>query len=287
MIWSILGILAGVVLVVWTYSIVMSPELQYHSFWYKTKAKLIFWAGDIRRINAFPWVTWATKDHGLSYREMREASDVCRAGDVGLHRDSGFLSNLAIPGGFKHAWVCVENQNIVEAISEGVVLRGNLAPLLTDYAVILRPMRWTKRDADEAVRRAMSVVGSDYDANFKFDFEEADASLNPEEQERTFTRNLGSGKFHPAFSCTEVAGYAWYHCRKKLRIFRSKHAGRDAIIADDYLRMNFGIVWLSESVTPEWAESVGMLEEAVQKIRDYWSGKRSFNRHGNPLPQRK
>ena len=105
-------------------------------------------------------------------------------------------------------------------------------------------------------------------------------------QERSFARNLDAGKFHPAFSCTEVAGYSWFHCRDKLRIFRSKHAGRDAIIADDYLRMNFGIVWTSASVTAEWAEKNGMPEEAVRKIRDFHQGKRDFNSHGNPVPRR-
>lgn len=268
----------------WFYRMVMSPELQYHSVWYKLKAKIMFWAGDVRKVGSFPYVTWAAKRHGLSYKEMRDGASMCRAGDIGLHRDDGYLSNLAIPGGFKHAWVCVENGDIVEAVSEGVIRRDALAPLVTDYAVILRPIGVSKGDVNRCVRRAMSIIGSDYDANFNFDFEEAEEALGGEEGR--FARNLGSGRFHPAFSCTEVAGYSWFHKRDELRVFRSTYAGREAIIADDYLRMNFGIVWLSRSATAEWAESCGMPEEAVRKISDFWDGKRDFNKHGNPVPRR-
>lgn len=262
------------------YRVLLSPALRYHSVWYKAKAGLFFWLGDIRRLNKFPWVTWATHHHGLSYRDMAEGWEVGRPGDVGLHKDNGFLSNLGIPGAFKHAWVVVNNKNIVEAISDGVIKRGALAPLVTDYAVLLRPLGVTKAEVNRAVRRAERIVGSDYDANFNFDFERTDAEMGE------FTRNLDSGKFHAAFSCTETAGFSWYHCRDKLRLFRSRHAGREAIIADDFLKMNFGIVWLSPSVTVEWAEKNGMHEEGRRKIAAYWAGDRDFNRHGNPVPRR-
>lgn len=282
--WIVVGVAAVVALFMFAKTI-MSPELKYHSLAYKIKAKITFWVGDIRRLDSFPYLTWAGHEHKLSYREMREASDICRAGDIGLHRDAGYASNLAIPGGFKHGWICVENGDIVEAVSEGVLKRGNLAPLISDYVVILRPMGINKQEINEAVRRAEGIVGCEYDANFNFDFG-GQARVMPDTQEKSFVQNLDSGNFHMAFSCTEVVGYSWYHCKDKLRIFRSKYAGRDAIIADDYLRMNFGIVWMSASVTPEWAKECGMPEEAVQKIKDFRDGKRDFNAHGNPVPRR-
>lgn len=284
---TILSVLLVVLLVsfVILYKILMSPHLKYHSVWYKIKSSLIFWLGDIRRIHGFPWVTWSKTEHQLSHKQIRQGANVCRPGDVCLHRDSGYLSNFGIPGAFKHAWIIIDNEDCVEAVSEGVIRRDCMAPLITDYAVILRPIGTNKAEVDRAVQRAKAIVGCDYDANFHFNLEQADANIVV--QERSFVRNLDAGGFHAAFACTEVAGFSWFHCRDKLRIFRSKYAGREAIIADDFLRMNFGIVWLSPSVTVEWAEKAGMSEEGRKKIQDFLGGNRDFNEHGNPIPRRR
>ena len=75
---------------------------------------------------------------------------------------------------------------------------------------------------------------------------------------------------HGAFSCTETAAFSWLKCREKLGIFRTKHAGREAIVADDFLRMRFEIVWASKSVTVKWAEQQGLHEEGRHKIAEYW-----------------
>jgi hypothetical protein len=284
MLWLIVSIVVLLALGVCFYKMMMSPQLRYHSIWYKMKAAIVFWLGDIRRLNKFPWATWASKYHRLTYKQMREAALICRPGDVGLHRDEGFLSNVAIPGAFKHAWIVVENEDCVEAVSEGVIKRDCMAPLITDYAIILRPIGTNKAEVNRAVRRANGIVGSSYDVNFNFNFEETDSNLK--EKERSFTRNLDAGKFHAAFSCTETVGYSWYHCSDKLRLFRSHHAGREAIIADDFLKMNFGIVWVSPSVTMEWLKESGMHEEGRKKIEDFRDGKKDFNEHGNPIPRR-
>jgi hypothetical protein len=247
------------------YRALMSPELQYHSLGYRLKAKLFFFLGDIRRIEAFPWVTWATSSHKVCLADATRACSLSQGGFVGLHRDSGYLSNLGIPGAFKHAWIHVGDNSIVEAISEGVVKRHELYPLLTDYAVILRPVGVTGDQVAEAVRRANSIVGCEYDANFNFDLSGASDK---------YSANLRSGDFHGAFSCTETVAFSWYHCRKILGIFRTVYAGREAIVADDYLRMNFEIVWASESVTVEWAEKAGLHEEGRLKIKEYWDSRR-------------
>jgi hypothetical protein len=193
--------------------------------------------------------------------EVLRASGACRPGDIGIHRDAGYLSNLSIPGAFKHAWICVDGDDIVEAVSEGVIRRHNTYPLMTDYGMILRPIGVSGEDCYEAATRANNLVGCEYDANFKFDFAGDDEK---------YAANISSGKFHGAFSCTETVAFSWYHQRGKLGIFRSMHAGREAIIADDYLRMNFEIVWASPSVTVEWAEKAGLHEQGRVKIREYW-----------------
>jgi hypothetical protein len=271
---ALAAILSAVSLVL--YRIMTSPELRYHGAAYKVKAKLFFWLGDVRRLGAFPWVTWDSREHRVTTKDARHGSMACRPGDVGLHRDDGFLSNLAIPGAFKHAWVVVDGDDCVEAISDGVVRRDNMVPLTTDYAVILRPIGASREDVSEAVRRAKTLVGCDYDANFAFDFEKSQQHLFKEETRRFekdlacgASTNIKCGAYHSAFSCTEVAGFTWWHCKDKLRIFRSAHAGREAIIADDFLRMGFSVAWLSPSVTMEWALAHGLHEEGRQKIKEF------------------
>jgi hypothetical protein len=276
----------------WLVKIILSPELKYHSFWYKVKAKIIFWAGDVRLLNSFPWITWASINHNITLRQARDASSICRPGDIGLHRDSGFLSNLCIPGCFKHAWICVEDHYCVEAMSEGVIKRDEMVPLVSDYAMILRPRDVSEAEIQEAVMRANMLVGSDYDANFNFDFETENANLFPQNTRSLFgwatanivhraTRdfqgpaatNLTTGKPHMAFSCTEVAGFSWYHKAQELNIVRNIYAGRPAIIADDFLKMNFDIVYANPDLTLEWAKANGMHKEGLRKIAEYLSAK--------------
>lgn len=261
------------------YKIILSPELRYHSFLYKAKAWLVFNVGHIRRLDNFPFFTaYGYDGHKVIHKDVRRGSAVARPGDIGLHRDEGFVSNLAIPGGFKHAWIFVHDNDCVEAISDGVVQRDCLAPMLTDYAVILRPVGTVKADVDKALARAETLVGCEYDANFNFPLDQFD------EDYKKYLAHLSAG-FHKAFSCTEVVAFSWYHRKDKLNIFRSQHAGREAVIADDFLRMNFGIIWMSPSVTLAWADSVGMHPESRQKIKDYIDGKRDFNSFGNPIPR--
>lgn len=263
------------------YRIIMSPELQYHSFLYKIKAWIVFTFGHFRRLEFFPFFTTYGYDvHRMTFKDARNGSAVSRVGDIGIHRDEGFLSNCAIPGAFKHAWVVVDDNNCVEAIAEGVVHRDNLFPTYSDYVIILRPIGVNKTDVIEAFNRAMNLVGCEYDANFRFEFDQMNADY------QNYMHNLKAG-FHKAFSCTETAAFCWYHKKETLGIFRSRHAGRDAVIADDFLKMNFGIVWMSPSVTVEWAKKAGLHDAGAQKIKMFLEGYRQFNDYGNPVPLHK
>lgn len=245
--------------------VILSPQLKYHSFWYKIKAWLVFNLGHIRRLDFFPYFTIYGYDvHKMTLRAAREVCSLTQPGDIGLHRDQGFLSNLAIPGGFKHAWIFVGNNDCIEAVAEGVLKRDALVPLYSDYVIILRPRGVSPTERKRALRRAENLVGCEYDANFRFDFEK-------EEEAYVNCQNLCAGAFHAAFSCTEVASWAWYGSRNKLGISRSVYAGREAVIADDFVRFNFDIVWISQSVTVEWAEKQKMHPDAIQKIKNFLS----------------
>jgi hypothetical protein len=174
------------------------------------------------------------------------------------------LSNFGIPGAFKHAWIWTGDNRIVEACQEGVMHRDEFHPIVCDYSILLRPKGMSEDDVKIAVQRAKSIVGCEYDANFNFDLLEADKVIGQQ-----YTRNISAGEYHPAFSCTETVAFSWLHKRKELGVFRTTYAGREAIIADDYLRMNCEIVWVSPSVTMEWATMEGLHEEGRFKLQEY------------------
>jgi hypothetical protein len=258
--------------------------------------RLVFWAGDIRRISHFPWITWDVHQHLVEYDEAVRALPEVRPGDVGLHRDRGYLSNLAIPGFMKHAWIHVDGPvsctdaagapradttalQIVEAVSEGVVQRSALFPIRSDYTIILRPREVEPRQVERAVAKARQIVGSRYDAEFRFDIEEELEHFGAPGEDRqqaaedldeidAITTNLAA-EWDGGFSCTETVSFAWWHCRRALRLFRKPARGKMVILADDMINGGFEIVWMSDSVTPEVAAELGLGEEGVQMIREY------------------
>jgi hypothetical protein len=75
--------------------------------------------------------------------------------------------------------------------------------------------------------------------------------------------------YEPAFTCTEVAAYSWWHKREDLRLYRTKRLGKSVILADTFLNNGWEIVWMSKSVTPETAEKYGVTEEGWLMIEKY------------------
>ena len=244
---------------------------------------IVFWAGDVRKIHTFPWVTWDVHLHKVNLEEIWEALPLIQYGDIGISRSDGYLSNIAIPGYMKHAWIHVDDIRdpmvedgkpmIVEAISDGVVHRNAIYPMYSDYTIILRPSKVTYRSRRGACKKAKSVVGTRYDHDFKFDIEEELKHYKGDHLDEA-EEELGScadhmKKYDHGFSCTEVVSYAWWHEREKLRIYRQKQRGKDVILADSFLTNAFDIVWMSESVTLESAVKLGLHEEGIEMIRDF------------------
>ncbi|MCM8526500.1 MAG: hypothetical protein NE327_08300 [Lentisphaeraceae bacterium] len=243
--------------------------------------KAVFWAGDIRRLNTFPWVTWSTHKHKVCLSEILEALPLIKYGDIGLHRDWGYFSNIAIPGFMKHGWIHVGSgerpPEVVEAISEGVVLRSAIYPMYSDYTMILEPKGVTDEERKGACKKARRIVGEKYDVNFHFDIEDEIAHYCGDHKDEAKS-SLVEGerelkKFDPAFSCTEVCSYAWWHKREALRLFRKPRRGKNVIIADDFLNNSWKIKWMSKSVTVDEASKYGLHEEGISMIENYLSGR--------------
>jgi hypothetical protein len=231
------------------------------------RKKLIFAAGDIRREHCPFGFAWGKYEHLIDYNEATIAGWMGKTGYIGLHRNRGDLSNMAISGFMKHAFLFDGmNNTIIEAVSEGVVCRHPFHALLSDYAVILKPLVCEKVMI-EAVERAKSMVGCPYDDRFRFDLEIVDELFQDKETALANMRQYGLG-----VSCTELAALCYVGHRRELGLYRTKLGKREVILPDAYLSTHFEIVWASKHTTPENACLLGLHEEGIEQLRTYWEG---------------
>lgn len=187
----------------------------------------IFWIGNVRKLSTFPWVTWDHHDPKVSHDDITEIVKLVKPGDVGLHRDLGFLSNVFIPGQFKHAWLFVDHDQIIEATKEGVRQRSCRNPMRTDDLVIVRP-KIPSRFRKEAVEQAKKIIGLNYDVEFDFDLKAEFTHLS---------------KIDHAFSCIEVIAYAYYPHFKELGFEWSTHMGKKVLYPSEVLNPEWEVVY--------------------------------------------
>ncbi len=226
---------------------------------YKLLRWLVFKVGDTRWLGwrNFPMLlTWDIHMHKIDLDEVEVAKTKLRRGDIILHRDEGFLSNTMIPGIMIHAGIYVGDQQVIEAISEGVVKRNVGHILYSDYACILRP-KIGRLHKDKACDWAEKLVGMPYDVQFDFGVERERKALMEGEQVKV--------------CCTEIPFFCYMEYVNELGVFRENsvtaavrlleilglHPGRTQVTADMYVEANgFEIVWRSEEFTEEWAHKM-------------------------------
>jgi hypothetical protein len=250
---------------------------------YNTLRRIVFWVGDTRKISHFPWVTWDTKEHKIDLNEVDFAKTFLRNGDIILHRDSGFLSNIAIGGAMIHAGIYVDNMQVIEAISEGVTKRNAGHILHSDWAIILRPNFESFLTREAAINEAMDwanrIVDFPYDVLFNF--------CSEVDQKLVIEHGKGAIKHGVKFCCTEIPHFCYFNYLKELNIHRRRninfftwlislpglHPGKMVVDADMYVKGNFDIVWCSKEFTAQWAEMMGCNKKYVDKIDKYWASK--------------
>lgn len=231
----------------------------------------IFLAGDIRRENCPFGFAWGYYNRLIDYEEMERARELSYPGYIGLHRNRGDLSNVAIGGFMKHAWLVGMHNHaeIIEAVSEGVVKRHPFHPLHSDFALILKPLV-TEDARYEAVKRAEMMIGCPYDDAFKFDLEIEEELFKDKETALANMRLYGLG-----MSCTEMVALCYVGYRRDLGLFRTKLGRRQVILPDAYISTHFEIVWASKYTTPANAQGLGLGDEGYSMLVDYWK-KREF-----------
>ncbi len=190
--------------------------------WYKIQSSIFRFIGDIKwhgLLHPFWFQINATGYH-IRGEQCREIEKIVKVGDVLLRRFEGYIDKWFIPGYWNHGGIYVGNNQMVHAISEGVLKEDILNFTRTDHICILRP-RMSSSRRQKAAKLANKIVGFPYD--FGFDFKD-------------FNR----------FSCTEVVSYCYRQLAKPKRSILS--FGKSVIVADDFFNSDkVKIIWDSHS----------------------------------------
>jgi hypothetical protein len=195
----------------------------------KIKVYLLTLLGDIYFHGIFSplWITVNPKAHKLKGEHYRSVHKIIKPGDVLLRRFDGYVDKFFIPGFFNHAGIYIggEHERVIHSMSEGVITEDILNFMRTDYMVILRP----KSHTQQAILKALSFVGFDYD----FDFE------------------LGEKTIY----CSELISLCYPGT-----IWPTRHYGKEVILPDDILNCSFfSVVWdsrttLTTTQTIKWSD---------------------------------
>ena len=181
------------------------------------KAFVVTQVGDIKSPVKSPLI--------FTHLEKEFIKKLLQPGDIILTFSEGYMSNIFLPGYFKHGimyigdrnnwtqaeWgimdISIENKNnihngddIIEAVSEGVVSNSILKVLDTkiNRMLILRP-QLTESEINRALKSAHAYLGNSYD--FNFDFNDAGTQVCTEIIYRSYN---GLGKI--SFPLTKRVG---------------------------------------------------------------------------------
>lgn len=248
-------------------------------FMFKAFRWIVFLMGDLRWLGwkKFPFcLGWYSYESKIDLNEvLRDAIPMLKPGDVILHRDEGFISNVFIGGAMIHAGLYIGDGQVVEAISEGVVRRNAAHILHSDRAIILRPN--VVPDARvQAIEWANRIVGFGYDFLFEFN--------GMKERELIREHGKDARKLGVRFACTEVPYFCYLDFVRTMGISLRRNVtvltrlvslvglrpGAAVVDADMYVNADMDIVWCSRKMTPEYCASMGCDDNYVKKVKSWW-----------------
>ena len=167
------------------------------------------------------WFTINATGYKLKGEHYRKLKKRLQPGDIVIRRFEGYIDKWFIPGFWNHAGLYIGDdgeklEQVVHAVSEGVIQEDILNFMRTDHMLVLRlaPQEGNETAAEGAVNKAKSIVGKPYD--FGFDFKDTNR-----------------------FSCTELVDYCYPGV-----VQGKKRFGRETIIADDF--------YSSDALTTIW-----------------------------------
>lgn len=181
-------------------------------FLYSFQKHVFGFIGDIKWSGiAHPfWFTINASGYKLKGEHYRKLIKRLKPGDILIRRFEGYVDKWFIPGFWNHTSLYIgddgENkEQVVHAVSEGVIQEDLLNFMRTDHMLVLRLAEdKEEKGAQNAIAKAKSIVGSPYD--FGFDFKDTNR-----------------------FSCTELVAYCYPGI-----IQGKKRFGKETIVADDF-----------------------------------------------------
>ena len=191
---------------------------------YSLQSKVFRFIGDIKwsGITRPFWFTFNATGYQLKGEHYRKIIDLIQPGDIVIRRFEGYIDKWFIPGFWNHCGLYVGEidgtpEQVIHAVSEGVIQEDILNFMRTDHMIILRAPAGKKgRVHRAAIASAKKVVGAPYD--FGFDFKDCDR-----------------------FSCTELISHVYPGLTEGKKRF-----GKLTFIADDFVNsLNFKKVWNS------------------------------------------
>ena len=97
-----------------------------------------------------------------------------KPGGIFLTRTRGELTNVLIPGFWKHAALVIDSEYVIEAIGKGVTVKTLAAFLLSkDFVVYLEPKFTDKNGMESAAKKALAWLDLPYD----YEFSEGDSAF--------------------------------------------------------------------------------------------------------------
>lgn len=187
------------------------------------------------------WFTINATGYKLKGEHYRKLISRLQPGDIFIRRFEGYIDKWFIPGFWNHAGIYIgddgENkEQVIHAVSEGVIQEDVLNFMRTDHMLVLRLTKDKKgRGAAGAVATAKSIVGRPYD--FGFDFKDTNR-----------------------FSCTELVAYCYPGI-----VTGKKRFGKEVIVADDfYTSKKLTTVWNSRY---EDVQSMSVVKSFMAKKR--------------------
>lgn len=187
------------------------------------------------------WFTINATGYKLKGEHYRKLIKRLQPGDIFIRRFEGYVDKWFIPGFWNHAGLYIgddgENkEQVVHAVSEGVIQEDILNFMRTDHMLVLRLAKDKKgKGRATAIEKAKAVVGRPYD--FGFDFKDTNR-----------------------FSCTELVDYCYPGV-----VTGKKRFGKTVIVADDFFdSKKLTTVWDSRY---EDVQSMGVVKSFMAKQR--------------------
>jgi hypothetical protein len=142
--------------------------------WYKIKAFIIKWFGDILFYKYPLFIVFGHTAYKMKGEDVRTVLDIIQPGDILLRRYDSYISGLMIPGYYTHAAVYVGDNNVVHMLGDGITKEDILTFTRCDSLAIIHCNE--EQMINEAIEKANTSFGKgivrkrgiQYDYNFDF-----------------------------------------------------------------------------------------------------------------------